>query len=131
MPKILLADDHPDIRRLLEVSLRCEGHTILMAQDGQEALQIIHEELPDLVLLDVVMPEVDGFRVLNRIKTDPKLWKTQVVMLTVRDDPQDMTLGLDMGADYYLGKPFKPADVLSLVRRIFQSTPNQNPNSAA
>jgi DNA-binding response OmpR family regulator len=123
MPKILLVDDHPDIVRLLQISLRAEGHTILAAYDGAQALRTVQEERPDLVFLDVVMPEVDGFRVLNRIKTDPDLRNTTVVMLTVKDQPEDMALGLDIGADFYLSKPFKPTDVTSLVRRIFETQP--------
>src|SRR5690349_5173871 len=105
MAKILLADDHPDIVRLLQVSLKSEGHTIFTACNGKQALEILHEQHPDLVILDVVMPEVDGYRVLNRIKTDPALRDITVVMLTVRDQPEDVTLGLDIGADFYLSKP--------------------------
>lgn len=121
MPKILLVDDHPDIVRLLQMALRSEGHTILTAGDGASALRIVHEERPDLVILDVVMPELDGLRVLNRIKTDPDLCRTIVVMLTVRDQPEDVTLGLDIGADFYVAKPFKPLEITSLVRRVFET----------
>jgi two-component system, OmpR family, alkaline phosphatase synthesis response regulator PhoP len=123
MAKILLVDDHPDIVRLLQISLKSEGHTILTAYDGAQALEVIHQEHPDLVILDVVMPEVDGYRVLNRIKTDPSLQHTMVVMLTVKDQPEDIALGLDIGADFYLSKPFKPTEVTSLVRRVFQTCP--------
>jgi len=121
MGKILLVDDHPDILRLLQISLKSEGHTILTAGDGAAALEIIAQEHPDLVILDVVMPQLDGYRVLNRVKTDPSLADVTVVMLTVRDQPEDMALGLDIGADYYLTKPFRPTDVTSLVRRIFET----------
>jgi len=122
MPKILLADDHPDIVRLLQIALRNEGHTILTAYDGAEALRTAEEERPDLIILDVMMPELDGFRVLNRIKSDPELSNTTVVMLTCRDQPEDVSLGLDIGADFYLAKPFKPTDVVSLVRRVFENS---------
>lgn len=118
MAKILIADDHRDIVRLLEVALGPERHTLLCAYDGAEALRQIREEHPDLVILDVSMPELDGIRVLSRIKTDPELWDICVVMLTVQDHPEDVTLGLDVGADFYLSKPFKPADVASLVERV-------------
>jgi len=121
MGKILVVDDHPDIVRLLEISLRSEGHEICTAGDGTEALRKVHEERPDLVILDVMMPGVDGYRVLNRIKTSPELCRTVVVMLTVRDQPEDVTLGLDIGADFYLTKPFKPTEVTALVRRVFQA----------
>ena len=121
MSKILLADDHPDIVRLLEIALRAEGHTILTAYDGAQALEAVQAERPDLVILDVMMPQVDGFRVLNRIKTDPELRHITVVMLTVRDQPEDMALGLDIGADYYVPKPFRPGEIATLVRRILHA----------
>lgn len=125
MRKILLVDDHPDIVRLLEMSLKSEGHAILTANNGLTGLEIARRERPDLVILDVKMPELDGYRVLNRIKSDPELRETVVVMLTVQDQPEDMALGLDIGADYYLSKPFRPDDICQLVRRVFQtkSTP--------
>lgn len=121
MGKVLLVDDHPDIVRLLSLALRGEGHTILTCGDGLSAMELVRAERPDVVVLDVVMPGLDGLRVLNRIKTDPALQDTTVVMLTVRDHPEDMALGLDVGADYYLCKPFRPTDVASLVRRVFEA----------
>src|SRR5687768_3377869 len=108
MPKLLLVDDHPDILRLLQMSLKDDGYTIHTACNGLQALEVLHAERPDLVILDVKMPELDGLRVLNRIKTDPDLQSTIVVMLTVRDHPEDVALGLDIGADFYLSKPFRP-----------------------
>lgn len=132
MGKILLVDDHPDIVRLLQISLRGEGHEILTASDGAQALERVQADRPDLIILDVVMPEIDGWRVLNRIKTDPELRHTVVVMLTVKDHPQDVALGLDIGADFYLGKPFSPRDVISLVQRVFQNRqPDQAPVSSS
>ena len=121
MAKILLADDHPDIVRLLRISLAGERHTIFAAHDGETALRTVQAERPDVVILDVVMPQLDGLSVLNRIKTDPALRDVKVVMLTVMDQPEDVTLGLDIGADYYLSKPFKPTEVASLVRRILET----------
>ncbi len=119
MGKILVVDDHPDIVRLLQISLRAEGHALLAAYDGVEALETARRERPDIVILDVVMPELDGYRVLHRIKSDPELEDTVVIMLTVRDQPEDVTLGLDIGADFYVTKPFRPTEIASLVRRIF------------
>src|SRR4051812_31882750 len=113
MAKILLVDDHPDVVRLLTMALREDGHELLGCGDGTEALRLVEEERPDLIILDIVMPEPDGLRVLNRIKTDPRLNTTVVVMLSARGEPEDMALGLDVGADFYLSKPFRPADVKS------------------
>jgi DNA-binding response OmpR family regulator len=123
MGKILLADDHRDIVRLLEVALRGDGHEIFVAHDGLQTLEVAQAERPDLMILDVKMPELDGLRVLSRIKSDPVLCSTVVVMLTVQDHPTDVALGLDIGADFYLGKPFRPTEVQQLVRRIFQNRP--------
>ena len=123
MGKILLADDHPQIVRLLQMSLQRDGHTILTASNGVEALELARAEHPNLLILDVKMPELDGFRVLHRIKEDPALQDIIVVMLTVQHDPSDVTLGLEIGADYYLGKPFRPDEIRQLVRRIFETAP--------
>src|SRR5436853_7593547 len=105
MAKILMADDHPDTVRLLWMCLRGQGNTLFAASDGVEAWELIRKERPDLVVLDVMMPRLDGFRVLNRIRTDPDLRDTLVVMLTAMADLHDMVLGLDIGADCYLTKP--------------------------
>jgi DNA-binding response OmpR family regulator len=118
MSKVLLADDQPKILRLLEIPLRAEGHTVLKAQDGEEALRIARAERPDALILDVLMPGLNGLRVLSRLKSDPELAGMPVVMLTAQSDPEDQRLGLDLGADYYLCKPFDPRDVTALIRRI-------------
>lgn len=128
MSKVLLADDQPKILRLLELPLRAEGHTVLKAQDGEEALRPARDEKPDALIFDVMMPELDGLRVLSRIKSDPRVAEMPVVLLTARSDPQDQRLGLDLGADYYLCKPFDPRDVTALVRRILSA--DQRPDSS-
>ncbi len=127
MGKILLVDDHKEIVRVLEMILRPSGHTLLKAFDGTQALEKVYAERPDVVVLDIVMPDPDGIRVLNRIKTDPELRGTVVVMLTARDQPEDVALGLDVGADYYLCKPFRPEEVAALVRRIFLNRDTPGP----
>ncbi len=121
MGKILLVDDHPHIVRLLQMALTAEGHEVISAGNGLEALEKVEAERPDVVILDVVMPELDGIRVLNRIKTDPNLCDTVVVMLTVKVTTEDIALASGIGADYYLGKPFNPHDIQILMRRIFAS----------
>ena len=131
MAKILLADDQPDIVRLLQISLAAEAHTVFTAYDGEAALRTAQAERPDVVILDVIMPKLDGLRVLHRIKTDPALHDVKVVMLTARGEPEDVTLGLDIGADYYLSKPFKSTEVASLVRRILETrSPARNGQGA-
>lgn len=117
MPHILLIDDHPDILRLLEMCVRGQGVTISKAQNGADGLAMIRSEKPDLVILDILMPELDGFRVLHRVREDPETADVIIILLTVRDSHEEMTVGLDLGADYYLTKPFHPKDVQLLVER--------------
>lgn len=117
MAHILLIDDHPDILRLLEMCLRGPGVTISKARNGLDGLAMIRSEKPDLVILDVSMPELDGYRVLHRVRADPDTANVIVILLTVKDSHEDMTVGLDLGADYYLTKPFHPKDVHLLVKR--------------
>jgi DNA-binding response OmpR family regulator len=121
MTRILLVDDHPHIVRLLELALKRDDREILVAHDGEHALEIARRERPDLIILDVQMPGVDGFRVLDRLRQDPDQARTLIVMLTVKAQPEDVTLGLDAGADFYLPKPFKPAEIASLVERALQT----------
>jgi CheY-like chemotaxis protein len=101
------------------MALTADGHEVLTAGNGLEALEKVQSERPDVVILDVVMPELDGMRVLNRIKTDPELRSTIVVMLTVKVTTEDIALASGIGADYYLSKPFNPKDIQLLMRRIF------------
>ena len=121
MARILLADDHPQIVRLLQICLQRAGHTVLAAYDGVKALDLVRKERPDLVILDVVMPELDGYRVLNRIKTDPELRDTPVVLLSAKTQPEDMALGLDIGADCYLCKPMQASEVAPLINRMLET----------
>ena len=119
MGKILLVDDHPHIVRLLQMALTADGHEVISACNGVEGLEKVQSDRPDVVILDVVMPELDGMRVLNRIKTDPELSSTVVVMLTVKVTTEDIALASGIGADYYLSKPFNPKDIQLLMHRIF------------
>lgn len=118
MARILIVDDQPNIVRLLQMTLEAE-HEILTAYDGEEALKVVANTPPDMVVLDVVMPGMDGFRVLDRMKSDPETAKIPVILLTVRDRPDDIVFGLTVGADYYVPKPFKPEDIASMIRHHF------------
>ena len=115
MAKVLVVDDHPDVVRLIQVALQKE-HEVLTAYDGEEALRVVAESSPDLVILDVMMPTLDGYRVLNRLREDAATNHLPVLMLTAKDEPHDIHLGLSLGADYYISKPFNPRDIAALVR---------------
>jgi len=121
--RVLVVDDHPSIVRLLQRVLQTQGHEVLTAADGEEALLQARAERPALVLLDVTMPRKNGFEVLREIKSDPALQQIVVIMLTGRDQDAEMTHGLQLGADWYVPKPFSPADVLALLRRFLGESP--------
>jgi len=115
MPKILLVDDEPDILQLIALRLRTAGYEVITGRDGQEAITLVRQHQPDLVILDVMMPKLNGFQVARMIKFDKKLKDIPVFLLTARTQPSDKTTGAQVGADEYITKPF---DVKVLVERI-------------
>jgi two-component system KDP operon response regulator KdpE len=123
---ILIVDDEPRIRDLVRMNLELEHYSVIEASNGQEALEQLREHLPDLVILDVMMPGMDGFETLRAIR---EVSTVPVMMLTVRQSEQDKIHGLDLGADDYLAKPFNPRELLSrtraLLRRSFMPTPSR------
>lgn len=116
--KIVLAEDEPRLARLVEFKLKKEGYQVICKGNGEEALEAIKAEKPDLILLDVMMPVMDGYEVLRRVKEDESLKNIPVVMLTARTQERDVVKGIDLGADDYITKPFHPAELLARVKRI-------------
>lgn len=113
--KILIVDDEVHIRALLEQTLEDledEGVKLLLAQDGEEGLQYIKEEKPDLVLLDIMMPKINGYEICEQIKRDPSLSDTYIILLTAKGQAIDKARGVEVQANYYLTKPFDPDDIL-------------------
>jgi len=110
---ILIVDDEPRIRDFVRMNLELERYRVLEASNGLEALEQLREHLPDLVVLDVMMPEMDGFETLRNIR---EVSTVPVIMLTVRQSEQDKIHGLDLGADDYIAKPFSPRELLARVR---------------
>jgi two-component system, OmpR family, alkaline phosphatase synthesis response regulator PhoP len=121
MKKILAVDDQPQIVRLIQVNLQKAGYEVITAADGEEGLEKIHAERPDLVILDVIMPKRDGFELLREIKRNPDTQATPVIMLTVKAQDADIFEGLKEGAELYLPKPFHPTDLVSLVQRVLDT----------
>jgi len=113
--KVLVCDDEKHIVRLIQVNLERLGYEVATAFDGREALVKLKEYKPDLVLLDVMMPYVDGYEVLRSIRKNPETENLPVILLTVRAQDEDVFEGYKQGADMYLTKPFDPADI----QRIF------------
>lgn len=122
MAYVLAVDDEQDVLNSIRVILEDDGHEVAMASDGQEALAMIARSLPDLVILDIIMPEMDGTEVCRRIRADPVLRRLPIMFLTAKSRPHDVVKGLDAGGDDYLTKPFEiielPARVRALLRRI-------------
>lgn len=110
---VLVADDEPMLRRLVLATIRRLPLRVLEAASGPEALALARQERPDLMLLDVGLPEVDGFAVCRALKTDPVTAGIKVVMLTARAQRQDLDRGAEAGADAYITKPFSPQRLLS------------------
>jgi diguanylate cyclase (GGDEF)-like protein len=117
MPEtILVVDDDPDIARFVEVNLRSAGYDVSVASDGEEALDKAGILRPDLVLLDVMMPRIDGFEVAQRLRRNPQTANTSIIMLTAKALSTDKVLGLTAGADDYIIKPFDPIELLARVK---------------
>ncbi len=114
--RILVVDDDKEIVRLMRGYLEQAGYEVLAAYNGETALHIIRRERPDLVLLDLMMPEKDGLEVTRLLRSDPLLAQTPVIMLTARVSDTDKIVGLEMGADDYITKPYNPREVLARVR---------------
>ena len=117
-PKILIADDEPNIVISLEYLLKREGYTVVIARDGQEALDAIARELPDLVLLDVMMPKRTGFEVCQEVRANDALKGVKILMLTAKGRDTDLARGTAMGADAYMTKPFSTRDLAQKVAEM-------------
>ncbi|MDP8958114.1 MAG: response regulator [Actinomycetota bacterium] len=118
--KILIADDDPDVVQFVRVSLEMEGFSVETASDGREALSKTLASPPDLVLLDVMMPEMDGLAVLRHLRTRPAAPNVPVILLTARVLPEDLVVGLELGADDYITKPFDPHELLARVKTVMR-----------
>ena len=116
--KILLADDQEGVRELVGATLGDDEFELLFASDGQEALTIARSAVPDLILLDVMMPVLDGLQVCRHLKEDPALQHIKVIMLTAKGSEADLASGSSAGADGYFVKPFSPLALLTRVHEI-------------
>lgn len=106
MRKILIVDDEPNIVMSLEYTFKKNNYEVFIARDGQEALDILKVQLPDIIILDVMMPMVDGYATLEQIKKDERLQHCKVVFLSAKNKEKDIEKGLSLGADLYMTKPF-------------------------
>ncbi len=116
--RILIADDEPNIVVSLEFLMKREGFDVQVAADGEAALQAIAQQVPDLILLDIMLPKKDGFEVCQQIRANPPWKSIKVVMLTAKGRDTEVSKGLALGADAYMTKPFSTKDLVAKVREL-------------
>ena len=116
-PTVLVVDDEPVVTEVVERYLRLEGYDVLLAADGLEAVHMASERQPDLVVLDLMLPGLDGFEVLKRLRDERPV---PIIMLTARGEESDRIVGLELGADDYLGKPFSPRELVARVTAVLR-----------
>mgnify|MGYP003385698459 CR=1 FL=1 len=121
--KILIADDEPNIVISLEYLMKREGYAVVVARDGQEALDMLAREKPDLVLLDVMMPHKSGFEVCQAVRASETLRSTKILMLTAKGRDTDVAKGLALGADAYMTKPFSTRELVQKVAEMLGPQP--------
>jgi len=119
--KILIADDNENIRDALTYLLEDEGYELLLAKDGADTLRKVRELKPDILFLDIMMPEVNGYDVCRTIKNDPDLKSIYVIMLTAKGQVAEQERGKEVGADEYIVKPFSPMEILARVKNLLQN----------
>lgn len=125
MARIYIVDDDADIRNVLTFSLTEAGHEVSVARDGPSLLAAALADLPDLLILDVMMPKMTGFEVIDRLVAEGVRDRLRVMLLTAKSSEKDRLLGLEMGADLYLTKPFDPDEVARLATELAAATPEE------
>lgn len=118
--KILIVDDEPNIVLSLDYLVRKKGYTPFIARNGSEALSIAHAEIPDLILLDIMMPDIDGYEVCQTLKSDERFAETKIIFLSAKSKKEDIEKGLQMGADKYFTKPFSTKQLLQEMVDLLQ-----------
>ena len=113
--KILVVDDEVYILHIIDFSLGAEGYEVITAADGEEAIDRARVEKPDLVVLDIMMPKVDGFEACRRLKADPETSQIPVILLTAKGREVDRQMGMEVGADDYIVKPFSPTKLIEKI----------------
>lgn len=126
--KILIADDEHKIIMTLEYSFRKNGYEVFIARDGSEVLEILKEETPDIILLDVMMPNVDGYTTLSEIRKNEKLKDVKVIFLSAKAGENDIQKGLELGADAYITKPYSIKKLMEKVEELCPLSPEGEKN---
>jgi two-component system alkaline phosphatase synthesis response regulator PhoP len=129
--KILAVDDEEDILELLRFNLSREGCQVSCASSGEEALRLVQSEIPDLIVLDLMLPGIDGLEVTRGLKNDPNTKNIPIVMLTAKGEEADIVAGLELGADDYVTKPFSPRILAARVRAVLRRKVNEAPEETS
>ncbi len=122
--RILVVDDEVYVAHILEFSLGMEGYEVVTATSGDEALAKADEEHPDLIVLDILMPKMDGYEVCRRLKADERFADVPVILLTAKHGAEDRQKGLEVGANAYITKPFRPMDLIDQIRSLLEALPS-------
>ena len=120
--KILIVDDEKDIVKMVDYNLKKEGYRTIACYDGEDVLDAVAKEHPDLILLDLMLPGIDGLEVCKKIKNDPKTSALPIIMLTAKSQETDKIVGLEMGADDYITKPFSPRELTARIKAVLRRT---------
>jgi len=118
--KIVIIEDEPDILEVLSYNLQREGFEVYSATNGTLGLSLVNKEVPDLILLDLMLPGMDGIEICSAIKNDPATQNTLVIMVTAKGEESDIVLGLGVGADDYITKPFSPKELVARVKAVLR-----------
>jgi len=118
--KILFVDDEKDMAEVVASRLRASNYNVILAYDGQEALDKVHKEKPDLIILDLMLPKMDGYWVCGLLKPDIRYSKIPIIMFTARAQESDEKLGFECGANAYITKPFEPQELLAKIKELLK-----------
>ncbi|MFW6113862.1 MAG: response regulator transcription factor [Actinomycetota bacterium] len=124
-PALLVVDDDPMVTRLVRINLELEKFEVDEAWDGKTAMRMIDEGRPDLLILDIMMPQMDGWEILQKLREDPAVADLPTVLLTAKVQDEDIARGWRMGADGYITKPFNPVNLADSLREILSATPEE------
>ena len=129
--KILVVDDEIYIVHILDFSLGMEGYEVVTALDGEQALERVASEKPDLIVLDIMMPKLDGYEVCRAVKSNPATKNVPVILLSAKGRNVDQKMGFDVGADDYITKPFSPRKLVERINQLLGQTISERPASSA
>lgn len=127
---VLIVEDEPDLREILRYNLEREGFKVIESEDGEAGLALLRKHLPNIVLLDIMLPGMDGVEICRSIKYDPQTRSIPVIMVTARGDESDIVLGLGVGADDYLIKPFSPRELVARIKAVLRRAKVRHDSSA-